>query len=296
MKAKREHRVPLCHRAMEILGEARTLDDGAGLLVFTRGGGKPLADRQLRQLLQQQEIAAVPHGFRSSFRDWAAEETDHPREVVEAALAHVVQNKVEAAYRRTDLFERRRKLMDDWGRLPGRRASRPGCRTGPLIRRALSIAWAGVWPAWSRARPSARAMAHSNRLRSSLRSLKLHPGETFAFEQLLDRSLHVGELFLPSVDLFPLGHLIPPWLWPLSLSMATENVTLLAIENVTLFERRRGGSGATGAGAPGVNQVAVMTLPLRSRSVPPRRPGRRWDGSPWRVPHGVASGSCCRGY
>ena len=114
MKAKREHRVPLCHRAMEILGEARTLDDGAGLLVFTRGGGKPLADRQLRQLLQQQEIAAVPHGFRSSFRDWAAEETDHPREVVEAALAHVVQNKVEAAYRRTDLFERRRKLMDDW--------------------------------------------------------------------------------------------------------------------------------------------------------------------------------------
>ena len=60
------------------------------------------------------QIAAVPHGFRSSFRDWAAEETDHPREVVEAALAHVVGNKVDAAYRRTDLFERRRRLMDDW--------------------------------------------------------------------------------------------------------------------------------------------------------------------------------------
>ena len=59
-------------------------------------------------------MRAVPHGFRSSFRDWAAEETDHPREVVEAALAHVVQNRVEAAYRRTDLFERRRRLMDDW--------------------------------------------------------------------------------------------------------------------------------------------------------------------------------------
>ena len=56
----------------------------------------------------------MPHGFRSSFRDWAAEETDHPREVIEAALAHVVQNKVEAAYRRTDLFERRRRLMNDW--------------------------------------------------------------------------------------------------------------------------------------------------------------------------------------
>ena len=114
MKSKREHRVPLCRRAKEILEEARTLNDGAARLVFTRGGGKPLADRQLRQLLHRNEIAAVPHGFRSSFRDWAAEETDHPREVVEAALAHVVKNKVEAAYRRTDLFERRRRLMDDW--------------------------------------------------------------------------------------------------------------------------------------------------------------------------------------
>ena len=84
MKAKREHRVPLCRRAKEILAEARTLDDGAARLVFTREGGKPLADRQLRQLLQQNEIVAVPHGFRSSFRDWAAEETDHPCEVVEA--------------------------------------------------------------------------------------------------------------------------------------------------------------------------------------------------------------------
>ena len=58
--------------------------------------------------------AFVPHGFRSSFRDWAAEETDHPREVAEAALAHVVRNPIEAAYRRTDLFERRRRLMDGW--------------------------------------------------------------------------------------------------------------------------------------------------------------------------------------
>ena len=56
----------------------------------------------------------MPHGFRSSFRDWAAEETDHPREVAEAALAHKVRNQIEAAYRRSDLFERRRRLMDDW--------------------------------------------------------------------------------------------------------------------------------------------------------------------------------------
>ena len=66
------------------------------------------------KLLKDLEIGAVLHGFRSSFRDWAAEETSHPREVVEAALAHVIQNKVEAAYARSDLFERRRTLMDDW--------------------------------------------------------------------------------------------------------------------------------------------------------------------------------------
>ena len=58
--------------------------------------------------------AVVAHGFRSGFRDWAAEETDHPREVAEAALAHKVRNQIEAAYRRSDLFERRRRLMDDW--------------------------------------------------------------------------------------------------------------------------------------------------------------------------------------
>ena len=68
----------------------------------------------LSELLRELGIPAVPHGFRSSFRDWAAEETDHPREVVEAALAHVVRNTVEAEYRRTDLFERRRRLMEDW--------------------------------------------------------------------------------------------------------------------------------------------------------------------------------------
>ena len=112
MKAKREHRVPLCRRAVVIL-EARRLGGGSPL-VFADGAGVPLSTKRLRQLLQKHGIAAVPHGFGSSFRDWAAEETDHPREVIEAALAHVVQNRVEAAYRRTDLFERRRRLMNDW--------------------------------------------------------------------------------------------------------------------------------------------------------------------------------------
>ena len=105
--------VPLCGRAIEILREARMIGD-AGPLVFTDRGGMPLDTKQFRRLLERCGIACVPHGFRSSFRDWAAEETDHPREVIEAALAHVVQNKVEAAYARSDLFERRRRLMNDW--------------------------------------------------------------------------------------------------------------------------------------------------------------------------------------
>ena len=125
MKANRQHRVPLCGRALEILKAVQALDEGAGPLVFTRGEGKPLNDKELRWLVREQGIAAVPHGFRSSFRDWAAEETDYPREVIEAALAHVVRNRVEAAYARSDLFERRRVLMDDWARYLARGISCP---------------------------------------------------------------------------------------------------------------------------------------------------------------------------
>ena len=115
-KTNRRHRVPLCGRALEILKAAQALEEGAGPLVFTHGGGKPLHDSQLRRLLRELGVVAVPHGFRSTFRDWAGEETDHPREVIEAALAQVVRNRVEAAYARSDLFERRRVLMDDWAR------------------------------------------------------------------------------------------------------------------------------------------------------------------------------------
>ena len=71
-KTKREHRVPLCGRAQEILEEARTLEDGAAQLIFTREGGMPLGAGRLRKLLRRNGIAAVPQGFRSSFRDWAA--------------------------------------------------------------------------------------------------------------------------------------------------------------------------------------------------------------------------------
>ena len=112
-KGHREHRVPLCGRALEILDEARRLGRG-GSLVFPGARGRPLGRTAIWEMLRTLEVGAVPHGFRSSFRDWAAEETDHPREVAEAALAHKVRNQVEAAYRRTDLFERRRVLMNDW--------------------------------------------------------------------------------------------------------------------------------------------------------------------------------------
>ena len=117
-KAKREHRVPLTGRAEQILDAARTLSNG-NALVFPSPRGKRFNDMALSGLLRTLEVPAVPHGFRSTFRDWAAEETNHPREVVEAALAHVVQNKVEAAYARSDLFERRRQLMDDWAEYVG---------------------------------------------------------------------------------------------------------------------------------------------------------------------------------
>ena len=113
MKADREHRVPLSTQTMEILAEARSLDDGSDL-VFPSRSGRPLSDMTHRKLLRTLDIDCVPHGFRSSFRDWAAEKTDAPHAVMEAALAHVVGDSTEAAYFRSDLFERRRTLMDQW--------------------------------------------------------------------------------------------------------------------------------------------------------------------------------------
>ena len=95
MKAKREHQIPLCGGAQKVLDAARTLGGGNGL-VFPIRSGRPIATSTLPKMLQQHVVAAVPHGFRSSFRNWVAEETDHPREVIEAALAHVVPNKVAA--------------------------------------------------------------------------------------------------------------------------------------------------------------------------------------------------------
>ena len=115
MKAKREHRVPLSVRVIEVL---RSLPVVAGELVFPgMREGSPLSDMTVTAVLKRMGRGDLTaHGFRSTFRDWAAERTNYPREVAEAALAHTIENKVEAAYRRGDLFEKRRRMMEDWSR------------------------------------------------------------------------------------------------------------------------------------------------------------------------------------
>ena len=113
MKKGRAHRVPLGPRTLAVLEAARAFDDGSGLVFPSSRGGKQ-SNGSLSQFVKDLGIAAVPHGFRSSFRDWAAECSAAPREVCELALAHVNDDRTEAAYRRSDLFDLRRKLMEDW--------------------------------------------------------------------------------------------------------------------------------------------------------------------------------------
>ena len=112
MKAGREHRVPLSGAAMTVLQSLPRQEGGD--LVFPGTKGQPLSDMSLTAVVRRMKVDAVPHGMRSSFRDWTAEHTHFPNEVAEMALAHVVGDKVEAAYRRGDLFEKRRYMMDDW--------------------------------------------------------------------------------------------------------------------------------------------------------------------------------------
>ena len=113
MKAAVEHRVPLSDAALAVLDEAHMIADPSGL-VFPSVTGRAMSDSTLSKLLRENGVAAVPHGFRSSFRDWAAECTPFAREVMEAALAHRIPDAVEAAYFRSDLLERRRELMERW--------------------------------------------------------------------------------------------------------------------------------------------------------------------------------------
>ncbi|KQU49773.1 integrase [Sphingomonas sp. Leaf339] len=120
MKAKKSHRVPLSTRCLAILKEAKALKRQSDDLVFPgTKEGKPLSDMTLSKLVKELGIEAVPHGFRSSFRDWSGETTAHPREVIELAMAHGIKDKAEAAYARSDLFEKRRALMNDWSSYVG---------------------------------------------------------------------------------------------------------------------------------------------------------------------------------
>ncbi len=116
MKAKKPHRVPLSARAVEILREAKKLSDGSGPIFPGNKRGKALSDMTLSKLVKELGFDADVHGFRTSFRMWAQEQTNFPREVAEAALAHVNRDKVEAAYARSDVFEKRRKMMESWAK------------------------------------------------------------------------------------------------------------------------------------------------------------------------------------
>jgi integrase len=112
MKAGKEHRVPLSDAAVAVLREVPRM---AGTdVVFSSTKGAALSDMTLSAVMRRMGVACVPHGFRSTFRDWCSERTSYPRDVAEMALAHAIGDKVEAAYRRGDLFEKRRRMMDEW--------------------------------------------------------------------------------------------------------------------------------------------------------------------------------------
>lgn len=116
MKMKRPHRVPLSPQAVAVFRRAAAMPGAQRDLVFPGSGGQQLSDMTLTKILRDLREPYTVHGFRSSFRDWAAEQTSVPGEVAEAALAHAVPDAVQAAYKRTTFFDKRRKLMDAWAR------------------------------------------------------------------------------------------------------------------------------------------------------------------------------------
>jgi integrase len=116
MKMGRPHVVPLSPQTIEVLKRAEKFRAPGSDLIFPgQKLKKPMSDMTLLKILRDMDVGVTVHGFRSAFRDWVADQTSHPGEVAEAALAHAVPNKVEAAYRRTDFLKKRRELMRDWG-------------------------------------------------------------------------------------------------------------------------------------------------------------------------------------
>jgi integrase len=112
MKAGRQHQVPLCQRSLDLMLIAQSLEPNSQYL-FSRSG-KPLSSMAMLMMARRMQAGLTVHGFRSSFRDWVSEKTDHSPEVAEMALAHTIGNKVEQAYRRGNLLERRRHLLQEW--------------------------------------------------------------------------------------------------------------------------------------------------------------------------------------
>ena len=113
MKMKEEHVIPLSDRALHVLQKAKALGD-EGLIFPGMRSGRPMSDMTMSKLVKELGYPVDIHGFRTSFRTWVQEQTNTAHEVAERALAHKTSNKVEAAYARSDLFEKRRKLMDAW--------------------------------------------------------------------------------------------------------------------------------------------------------------------------------------
>ncbi len=113
MKARKDHRVPLTTKALSLLG---TPPDDRNRPLFASGDPDThLSNMAMAAVLKRMNRSDITvHGFRSTFRDWVAEKTDYPRDLAEMALAHTIESKVEAAYRRGDMFEKRRRLMEDW--------------------------------------------------------------------------------------------------------------------------------------------------------------------------------------
>ncbi|MBB5987843.1 tyrosine-type recombinase/integrase [Sphingobium lignivorans] len=141
MKAGVDHVVPLSPQAADVFRRAQTLRVEDCELVFPSSmSATVLSDMALLELVRGMGVAATVHGFRSSFRDWAAEETDVAREIAEAALAHTLENKVEAAYRRTDFLAKRRALMEAWANhclgTPKSRARKPAREKSSSVARA----------------------------------------------------------------------------------------------------------------------------------------------------------------
>ena len=114
-KTASPHRVPLSSRALEVLAEAHSLNGKEGLVFPSPATGRAVSDATYNKLLREHDIDATSHGFRSTFKSWCSD-TAVPRDLAEMALGHAVRDKVEAAYARSDMLERRGPLMEDWSR------------------------------------------------------------------------------------------------------------------------------------------------------------------------------------